>query len=279
MKFSIGLISSLVFELFWSTTLLAQDQTLIRHCVIPETSEHDTIEFGLMLPPSYKNNDQSYPVIYYLHGLNGSYSDWKAQRVAEFFSRHSLDGDIPECILIFPDGEEGFWCDHYDGDPLLEKEIIEFLIPFITQNYSVDTTKRLIMGWSAGGFGAMYFFAKHPELFKAVISLDGPIISWEEFVSFQGEKPQIINNSEYYYKFASPNEWIVRNKNIVREKPDTSIFLAASFFKEYHQNFLSILKDQEIPFKYKELNCNHEFGCVFSQTSNDLLFFLSKTLE
>lgn len=278
MKLSFGLVFYLVFELFCHSNLFAQDHDLIMNGQIPETNEHNEIRFGILLPPSY-NNEKIYPVIYYLHGLNGSYSGRQEQNTAEFFKTHSSNGDIPECIIVFPDGKEGFWCDHFDKNPLLEKEIFEFLIPFINQNYSVDTTKNLIMGWSSGGVGAMYFFAKHPELFKAVISLDGAIISWEEFVSFQGVKTQIIHNSEYYYEFASPNKWIVRNKNMVIEKSDTSIFLVASLFKESHQYFLSILKDQEIPFKYKELNCNHEFGCVFSQTSNDLLFFLSKTFE
>lgn len=278
MKLSIGLVLCLVFELFFHTALSAQDQNLIKRSLIEETNEHPEIQFGVMLPPSY-DSDKTYPVIYYLHGMNWTYADWKADNLAEFITSHSSNGDIPECILVFPDGKEGFWSDHYDGEPLLEKEIIEYLIPFIGLNYAVDETQRIIMGWSSGGVGAMYFFAKHPELFKAVISLDGAIISWEEFVSFQGERPNIVNNSEYYYKHASPNRWIVQNSDIIKEKQDTTIFLIASFFAGPHQNFLSILKNQGIPFKYKELDCNHEFGCVFSQTSNDLLFFLSKTFE
>lgn len=279
MKFSLGLISFVVIELFCATTLLAQDQTLIRHCFIPETSEHDTIKFGVMLPPSYESNSQSYPVVYYLHGLNGFYTDWKAQIVAEFYAGLSSDGEIPECILIFPDGEEGFWFDHYDRELLLEKDIVEFLIPHVDQNYPVDVSKRLIMGWSAGGAGAITIYSKNPELFKAAISLDGPIISWEEFLYFQGERPEIVNNSDYYYENASPFEWVVRNKNIIREEQDTAFFLAAALFAQSQQKFLSILQDQGIPFKYKELDCNHEFGCVFSEISSDLISYLSKTLD
>lgn len=278
MKATIGLVFYLVFELFCYSYLFAQDQNLIKTCLIPETDEHTAIQFGVALPPSY-SSDKTYPIIYYLHGLNGYYAESKAQNVAEFFTTHSSNGDIPQSILVFPDGKQGFWCDHYDQDPLLEEEIIEILIPFIDQNYSVDVTKRLIMGWSAGGFGSMYFFSKYPKLFKAAVSLDGPLISWEGFVSFQGKRPQIVNNSDYYYEHASPNRWIVRNSDFIREKQDTTIFLAAALFSGSHQNFTSILKNQGIPFKYQELNCSHEFGCVFSEASNELLFFLSKTLN
>lgn len=279
MRFFLGSIFYLVSEIFMSSTLLAQNQTLVRRSVIPETNEHSTIEFGVMLPPSYKNDSQSYPVIYYLHGLNGSYSGWQEQMIAEFFSRNSRDKNIPDCILIFPNGKEGFWFDHYDQDPLLEKEIIESLIPYIDQNYRVDTGARLLMGWSSGGVGAITLFSKHPELFKAAISLDGAIISWEEFVHFQGEKPEIVNNSNYYYEYCSPNERIVHNKNLIKVKQDTTLLLVASFFAQSHQNFLSILEDHDIPFKYKELNCNHDFGCVFSEISNELLSFLSRILN
>ena len=172
MKFLVSLLSSLIFGLFWFTTLFAQDQSLIRHSVIPATEEHDTIKFGVMIPPSYQDNGKRYPVIYYLHGSNGQYSGWQAHMVAEFFTEHSLNRDIPECIIVFPDGREGLWWNHYDGDPLLEKEVIDILIPHIGLNYPVDVEKQLIMGWSAGGAGTMNFFSKHPALFKACISLD-----------------------------------------------------------------------------------------------------------
>lgn len=279
MKLSISLITLLVFELACSTSLMSQDQTLIKQCVIPETSEHETIQFGVVLPPSYNDKGQSYPVVYYLHGLNGHYSDWKAQIVAEFYSEFFVKGEIPGCILVFPDGREGFWGDHFDRDPLLEKQIVEFLIPHVDTYYQVDTDKRVIMGWSAGGAGAVAIFSKYPKLFKAAISLDGPNISWEEFLYFQGEKPEIVNNSDYYYENFSPFEWVARNSNIIKEKQDTAFFLSASLFAQSHQNFLSILKDQGIPFKYMELDCNHEFSCVFSETSNNLISFLSKILD
>ena len=279
MKHSIGFISILAFVLFRSSTILAQDHSVIKRCSIPETIEHDRIEYGVMLPPSYKNNGQSYPVIYHLHGLTGHYSDWKSQSVAEFYTGLFSNGTIPECILVFPDGEEGFWFNHYDGDPLLDKEIVEYLIPHVDSHYSVDIDKRLIMGWSAGGAGAVTIFSKHPKLFKASISLDGSIMSWEEFQYFQGDKPHIVNNSDYYYQNASPYEWVVTNTSIIAEKQDTAFFLAAAFLAQHHQNLLSILKEQQIPFIYKELDCKHEFGCVFSEISDDLISFLKMILE
>jgi enterochelin esterase-like enzyme len=279
MKHSMGYISFLAFMLFRSSTILAQDHSVIKQCFIPETIEHDRIEYGVLLPPSYKNTGQSYPVIYHLHGLNGHFSDWKSQSVAEFYTELFSNGTLPECILVFPDGEEGFWCNHYDGDPLLDKELVEYLIPHVDSLYLVDTDNRLIMGWSAGGAGALTIFSKYPKLFKASISLDGSIMSWEEFQNFQGNKPDIVNNSDYYYQNASPYEWVVTNTSIITEKQDTAFFIAAAFLAKYHQNFLSILKEQQIPYIYTEVDCNHEFACVFSEIGDDLTSFLKMILE
>ncbi len=107
MKLSIGLGFYLVFVTFCHSAVSAQDQILIKRSLIVETTEHGEIQFGIMLPSSY-DKDKTYPVVYYLHGLNGFYADWKAQNVAEFFATHSSNSELPECILVFPDGDEGF---------------------------------------------------------------------------------------------------------------------------------------------------------------------------
>lgn len=279
MKFFFNLITCTVLGLLISNSLISQEETIIRDLIIPATNEHDTIRFGLLVPPSFENEDKKYPVIYFLHGLKGHYKGWHSRQVAEFFKINSRDKIIRECIVVFPDGGEGFWCNHYDGDPLLEDEIIKYLIPYIDKNYSTESDKRLIMGWSAGGMGAMILFSKHPALFRAALSLDGSIVSWEDFLNFQGNRPEIANSSAYYYDHCSPNEWMSRNRDMISEKPDTAIFLTAAFLAPYHKEFLSILKNDGIPFFYREIACNHEFDCVFSETSDDLLIFLSKSLK
>ena len=279
MKFPNLLNACTIIGVLISNSLLSQDQSLIKDCIIPASDDHDDIRFGLMIPQSYNDGNRNFPVVYYLHGLNTPYADWKAEKVAEFFSSRSKDELIPECIVVFPDGREGFWCNHYDGDPLIENEIIQILIPYIDKNYTTNKEKRLIIGWSAGGVGAMFLFSKHPTLFKAAFSLDGTNLSWDDFVNFQGTKPEIVNNSDYYYEHCSPNEWMARNSNLILEKQDTALFVTAAFLAPYHEDFFSVLNKEDIPFYYKELTCGHEFDCVFNGISDDLLFYLSGALK
>ena len=279
MKYCYILMSFLVLGLVCSGPICAQESDLIKQSVIPATDEHGAIRFGVMVPPSYENNSRSYPVIYYMHGMNRYYLSPRAQWIASFFNKQFKEGQLPEFIMVFIDGGEGFWCDHTDGNPMLETEIVNYLIPEMDKNYRTNPSKRLTMGWSAGGVGAVTFYTKHPELVAAAISLDGALMTWEEFVYFQGEKPEIFGNAEYYYEYGAPHNWVDRNRESLIDKPDTSIFISAAYLKESNLNFLSILEAEGIPAKYMEVNCDHEFGCVFSESQKELLLFIAKSLN
>lgn len=268
----------LALGLFWASSLCAQDPGFVKKDSVLSTKEHGTIRFVVALPPSYENQTRSYPVIYYLHGLNQDYLSPRVQWIASFFGNQFSEGQLEEFILVFVDGKDGFWCDHADGDPLLETELVKYLVPFVDENYRSDPSRRLIMGYSAGGNGAVFFYAKHPDLFIAALSLDGALMTWEEFRSFQGEKPDIIGTADYYYEYASPNKWVERNREILTEKPDTSLFISAAYLKSVNRGFLSILHDQGIPASYIEVDCTHEFGCIFSESQEELLRFLAKKL-
>lgn len=279
MKASNSFVVGLILMNIFGHSVHSQDQTIIHHTLIPATDIHDSIRFGIMLPINYNEKDVPYPTLYYLHGLNGSYSGWQSQKFAKFIKSNSEKGSFPECIVVIPDGGEGFWCNHYDQDPLLEDEIINVLIPYIDQNYSTDVGKRIIIGWSAGGMGAMILYAKHPRLFKASISLDGSIINWDDFLNFQGNRTEIIGNEAYYYENCSPHDWAAKNMHSINAKEDTSIFLAAGFFATQTKKYISILERQNTSFLYLELECGHEFNCVLDEVEEGLLEFLSNALQ
>jgi enterochelin esterase-like enzyme len=274
-----NLIIYFVLGLLSSQMTRAQESEPIQLGVIPANDEQDLIHFGILLPPSYEKVEGSYPVIYYLHGMNQYYASPRAQWMASFFMDQFKEGDLPEFIMVFVDGGEGFWCDHFDGNPLVETELMNYLIPYVDKEYSTDTSRRLIMGWSAGGAGALTFYTKHPEEFTAVISLDGILLTWEDFQHRIGERPQIISDSAYFYTFGSPYEWVKTNASALLEKKDTSLFLAGALLTKDYQQFLSMLGDLGIPATYTEVGCGHEFRCVFAACQERLLPFITHSLS
>ena len=282
-----GTVSSLVKIIFptlagiiLSTGLLAQDVDSIQYHRIAGGSVNDSIFFCVSLPESYSHSSGAYPVVYYLHGMDDYYGGILAQWMADFLNEQARNNKIPEVIAVFPDGKEGFWGNHYGGDPALEIELIDELIPHINQNFSTDKHNRIIMGFSAGGFGALYFYMKYPELFNGVVSLDGSVLTWEEALYFESERINKMTNSDsvYYYEHATPYPWVARNRKSLIRKPAPSIFIAASLFIPYHQRFLSLLENQNVAVNYIELDCNHDFSCVMSGVSQELIDFISQIL-
>jgi len=208
-------------------SISAQESELLKPWVIPETDEHGPILFGILLPPSYEDHSQAFPVIYYMHGMNQYYLAPRAQWIASFFIEQFTEEQFPECIMVFIDGGEGWWMDHYDGDPMLETEIVNYLIPHVDQNFRTLPSKRLTMGYSMGGNGAVFFYTKHPELFSAAISLDGGIVTYDDYLYRTGGRADIISDEDYFFEYGSPYGWVKRNREALINKADTSILLTA----------------------------------------------------
>ncbi len=109
----------------------------------------------IYLPPGYETaKDKRYPVLYWLHGSDGS------QRTgSEFIS--FLDAAIkkkqaPEMIAVLVNGRgEQFWNDSFDGERPVESVIIKDLIPHIDQTYRTFAKRegRAVEGFSMGGYG------------------------------------------------------------------------------------------------------------------------------
>lgn len=276
MNINYRLVGLLVWGLLWLAPLHAQETSLIQPFSIPVPEGNDSIRFGVVLPPSYGETSNNYPVIYYMHGANRYYLGPRAQWMASYFNEQFTGGPLPEFILVFIDGGEGYWMNHYDGNPRLESAIVNHLVPFMDSNFRTDITRRVTMGYSLGGNGAIFFFTKHPELFAAGASLDGGIVTYEDYLIRTGGRPEIISDEQYFLEYGSPYGWVTRNRDALKAKQDTCIFLSAALLKEANSEYASMLQNEGIPFKYVELTyLDHEFGYVFSGSKEALIQFLS----
>lgn len=129
----------------------------------------------VLLPDRYDSTpNQRYPVLYLLQGAVDDYTAWIREGNAE-----ALTAGYP-MIIVMPDaGDDGFYCDWYNnagyGTPQWETYHIRQLIPFIDAHFRTEGTRRgrAIAGVSMGGFGAMSYAARHPELFAAAVSFSG----------------------------------------------------------------------------------------------------------
>jgi enterochelin esterase-like enzyme len=130
-------------------------------------------------PPGY-SKAKKYNVLYVLHGIGGTEDEWPGNGtplpiIDELFA----EGKAEPMILVFANGR-AMNPDSIPNNPFsaeaqaafanFDKDLINYLIPFIEKNYSVYTDRkhRGICGLSMGGGQALNFGIGHPELFSCV---------------------------------------------------------------------------------------------------------------
>jgi enterochelin esterase-like enzyme len=133
------------------------------------------------LPEAYNQmNPVRYPVIYFLHGAGQNSTS--VSELFTIFNTSISSNTISPVIVVKPDGSTnnwggGSWYANSERLGNFEDYIVYDLIAFIDSAYNTINSreKRAIMGYSMGGFGAMKFALKHPEIFCAVASHSGPL--------------------------------------------------------------------------------------------------------
>jgi endo-1,4-beta-xylanase len=138
---------------------------------------HD-VSYLVYLPPGYDQDTKRYPVIYWLHGMNGN-----QRGGATMFVPHVAEavqqGILSPVIVVLVNGMvKSFYCDSTDGQMPMESVIIKDLIPHVDQTYRTVATRegRIIEGFSMGGFGAAHLGFKYPQLFGTVVINAGALV-------------------------------------------------------------------------------------------------------
>ena len=153
-------------------SLMQATGTELRDQTIKSTVLGRTMKYSVYLPKGY-DKSKEYPVLYMLHGANGSNNDWlNGGKINVNASTAASDGTAPEMIVICPDcGGDNFYCDNYKGNDIkyMTYFFTEFL-PTVENLYAVkkDRASRAIGGLSMGGFGSLYYGLLHPEMFSYV---------------------------------------------------------------------------------------------------------------
>lgn len=159
------------------------------------------VSYVVYLPPDYDAAvERRYPVIYWLHGRNGSQAG--AGVFASRLDAAIRAGRAPAAIVIGVNGRKtSSWVDTMDGSSPVQSTIIRELIPHVDATYRTIARReaRAIEGFSMGGAGAAKIGFKHPDLFGAVGIVGGALHDLESYRQ-RGDAFQVIygGNEEYY---------------------------------------------------------------------------------
>ena len=130
--------------------------------------------------PSGEAPRGGWPVLYLLHGLGGSSSDWQLLGgVRETLDRLIAQREIMPLVVVMPSGGNSWYVDSADvnGPGNYATDIGHDLPLAIEGAFQVgrDRTHRAIAGVSMGGFGALRLALSEPERYDSVAALSPAI--------------------------------------------------------------------------------------------------------
>lgn len=219
--------------------------------------------YRVILPNDYKKKKkESFPVIYFLHGLSGHFDNWTNKtKIAQYLSEERF-------IAVFVEGGDGWYTDSVSTpNDLYESYIIQELIPQIDKNFRTlkEKTGRAIAGLSMGGYGAIKFGLKYPELFSIVGSFSGALDAPLRGQDNAYLRPSILS---VFGQNGSPAR---EDNDIFRMAKDMSPEQIKELPFIYHdcgtedrliqtnRDFAGVLLEEKIPHEFRELPGQHNW--------------------
>lgn len=144
----------------------------------------DPTKVRILVPQDWRTAGVEYPAVLLLHGAGDRYDAWteKHDGWPTTLEEFSADEDV---VIVMPDGgtpdQPGWYSDWFNGGefgpPQWETWHIAQLIPWVEDAFPVrdDRGGWVVAGLSMGGFGAMSYLARHPDLFAGAFSFSGAL--------------------------------------------------------------------------------------------------------
>ncbi|MGH9702720.1 MAG: alpha/beta hydrolase, partial [Candidatus Acidiferrales bacterium] len=150
-----------------------------------------SVRYCALLPPSYDTGKSShYPVLYYLHGLGENEQMFVSSDGWQLIEDLRDQGKIGEFLIVTPDADRTFYINSREGRTRYEDFFIREFLPYIERRYRIQPGRahRGIAGISMGGYGALRFAFRYPQLFSSV-SVHSPALL-EKFPAIAVSNPR-----------------------------------------------------------------------------------------
>lgn len=132
----------------------------------------------IYLPPGYHSSARRYPVIYFLpNPFEENYRfDFDHRDARSLFDRAIAEGVVKEFILVAVDMNTPLgtsWYVNSSATGNWEDFMIQELVPYIDANFRTvpNRDSRGIAGIFIGGYGAIRFGMRHPDVFGSVYAM------------------------------------------------------------------------------------------------------------
>lgn len=134
-----------------------------------------TMHYSVYLPPGYATSRKRYPVVYYLHGLPGTATDYRAiDQLAA-----AVEGSGHPAIVVGVQGARAGQTDpewrNWGPGRNWETATAKELVSVVDGRYRTIAARpgRVLVGISAGGYGATLIALHNPTVYSVVESWSG----------------------------------------------------------------------------------------------------------
>lgn len=160
------------------TGLLLALSALAQSKIVTESIRSEALgceqSYNVYLPDAYDPAVQ-YPVIYLLHGLWGSYTDWvRAGGMQAVADELIASGELRPAVIVMPNAGDPDVHTYQNGyfnvqDWPYEDFFFQEFLPAVEERFHCGGSKplRAIMGLSMGGGGSIVYAQRHPDLFSS----------------------------------------------------------------------------------------------------------------
>jgi putative tributyrin esterase len=232
-------------------------RAFVKDAVFRSSSLQRDMRYRLLLPHNYDKGGR-FPVLYLLHGLYGDYQNWDTRTGLENYAsdRH--------LVIVMPDTGDSWYANSatIPADKF-EDYIVKDLIAEIDEKYRTirERHARAIAGLSMGGYGALKFALRYPELFAFAGSLSGALNAAQDLDTIRPEF-----RSKLLEVFGNEGSSTRAENDVFRllDKPNHRtypyLYLAcgtADSFLDVNRAFAQQLSSRRIVYEYHETPGGH----------------------
>ncbi|MDR2804392.1 MAG: esterase family protein [Dysgonamonadaceae bacterium] len=262
-----------ILVLLSSITVHAQESQVFETRTLPSRILKMERKYAIYLPPGYNATDQSYPVLYLLHGAGDDHTGWvQFGQVRHITDKAIAEGKCAPLIIVMPDANTGVrgYMNAIDGQFDYENYFFDELIPYIEKNYRVRTDRRYraVAGLSMGGGGTIFYALHRPDLFAAAAPLSAATGMWdlEKFKADAKKAHSTLSDEKIETHYKNQNiEFLLQNASEEQSKQIKSVRWYIScgdddFLYEGNSLMHICFRKHNVPHEYRVKDGGHTWS-------------------
>lgn len=219
----------------------------------------------ILLPADYDSSAR-YPILYLLHGHDGSHLDWTERTgIEQFIAGWPL-------IVVMPDAGNSWYVNSRTrASARYEDYIVNDVRMYVEGRHRVDSTRRAIAGLSMGGYGALMLAMRHPGLYRFAGSLSGAVVVPRSLSRPEDIPPRPATRATQHAAFGEVSEELLNQYDLGRLAmtltPRTSPYFylvtgihdALVEFLPAQVKLAEELRGAQLPYEYHETPGGHSW--------------------